>query len=1112
MALHVHVRSHPQQLVSELCDLLAVPPQTPFTQDLVAVPTRGIERWLTQQIATGLGERIPGGGICANLAMPSPAGLLDEVITSLPDFVASRQAWEGAQLLSSVMGILDTYQHEPWLRVVARYIESGATNRLGNTQRYRASLRIARLFATYARYRPEMVRRWHQGLDVGADLRCVTTDQAWQPRLWRLLREAIALPSPPELLPEVLQPIRDGSVRLEVPERIGVYGLTAIDPLELEVWDALAARRDVHLYVLNPSPALWNQIGARGPRVREGLSTVLRSSDSTSSLAHHPLLKSWAQESRELQMALGDRGAPLSRPPSDHVEPSHLLAQLQSDVRHNRAPTRTKYSDDRSVQIHVCHGDRRQVEVVRDAILHILAADPSLEPRDVVIMTPDLSGFAPLLEASFFVPSSDDELEDEPSQGRTGIGLPDLRVRLADRAPSATNPLVRFAATVLDLVASRLEAGTVRELIALSVVRRYFNIDDETADALAAVIDDAAVSWGINADQRTEWGAGAHEDRTWRRGLDRALAGVFYSDDPVRLVGTLTPLSGVEGTDAETIGLLAQIIDRIEEVRKLLRPERSFAEWGPAIAAAVRLLAAPGWDEQWQWGQLERLLAQSFPTPAVGETSPTIGAAEARLAIRPWTNDTPSPLHFRTGDVTVCTLAPMRSIPYRVVCLLGMDDHRFPRAPRTDGDDLLVGDERVGDPERGAEDRQMLLDALLAAGDYLVVTYSGRDHLTNAVYPAAVPIVELEDLVTDMVGEKRMSSVVTPHPLQPFSEDNFVPGTLGLAGPWGFDRLQQQGAEAMRTPHPGGLPRIVLPPPDDGQPELRLEDLIAFLDHPARYFLRSRLGFRIPERGEIKDDTVPTRLDPLAEWGVTNRMLNGMLAGHRLDDLARSERGKDAVPPANLGDHGLGSAYGRARNLWSAIEEIDYDPSRHLQVTGSVRVGGRLLEGSVTADPVRSRITVVTPSRLKGKHRLQAYTRLVFLSVVAPSQPWTAILVGRSPKDNTEWSVRVGPLGDDTRQRLEDLVSLHDEGFSRPLPLPVETSYVWRRKLGSGEDRALREAKGEWEGRFPEWGDPSYRLLFPDLERIESLVSTEFPSLAHRLWSPILPTLREKAV
>lgn len=1137
MALVIHVGSHPDRLVAELCEMLASPPADPFAREVVAAPTRGIERWLTQRIASGLGRIGTGDGICANVEFPSPRRLVREIMSAVPDLAAAMDAWSGPALTATVLAVLDEHVDEEWMWMLARFIEGPLADPvadLGNDRRLRAARKIAGLFGRYDRRRPGMVRAWLDGRDVDPREEALSGTDAWQPRLWRLVRERIGIPGMAELIPSALAPIRDGSAGLDLPERIFVYGLTAIDPLDLSVLDAAAVHREVHLYALHASPALWRQTGRRLATRPVAQAPPDRASDPTAGLARHPLLRSWAQESRELQFVLAARGitGKLSPPEQAGRPPAGLLARLQHDIRSNRSPIPfampggpDSRASDRSIQIHVCYGPRRQVEVLRDAILHLFAADDTLEPRDVVIMTPDLATFAPLLEAVFLretaynLPDPPDRIDD----GTTGTAsLPDLRLRIADRAPAVTNPLVRFAATVLDLAGSRLEGGAIRELVAMPVVRRLFGIDEETAERIAGLIDDANVRWGLDADHRVEWAAGEVADHTWRRGLDRALAAVFYADSSVRVVDAIAPLSGVEGQEADPAGVLAQIIDRIVAVREILGKPRPLSEWAPAIAGAVRLLAAPDWEDQWQWSGLERLLDESFPAAGRGSGDPLIRTAEARLLVDDWSRDVPSPLHFRTGDITVCTPAPMRSVPYRVVCLLGMDDQRFPRSGEVDGDDLLVDNEIVGDSDRGAEDRQLLLDALMAAGDYLIVTYSGRDELTNAEFPPSTPIAELRDLVKEMAADTGSTSLVTHHPLQPFSESNFRPGALKVPGPWGFDPAQLDGAITIHHRR-GPRPVPFLPPSPDAEmfSEIQLDDLQRFLEHPAREFLRRRLGFVIPARGEIPDDSMPTALDPLSEWKVTDRLLAGLLKGHSIESLEAHEQAGDTLPPGLLGLRALEKARDRAVTLSRAAVSAGHDPAGGRQYTGSVLIGGRgcLVEGSVEADPAASRLDVVTPSRLKGKQRLRVFLQTAFLSALAPQHAWYGWLLGRHLRGDKLWSVKIGPLPGDSRRRrveaerlLARLVGLYVEGLEAPLPMPCETSFEWQRKIGSDRRIAESKARQAWEtDRFsPEGKDPANEFLFHDLAEMSALQLSSFPANAERLWGPILPLLREK--
>jgi exodeoxyribonuclease V gamma subunit len=541
MTFLVRVAAHPDPLVSLLCEELATPVDGVFSREVVAVPTRGIERWLTQRIASGLPGFGMGDGICANVEFPSPRRLVRDVLLTVPTLEESVTAWQDPELTAHVTASIDANLDEPWMRLLARYLGADEPER-SSPSRLTAARKISRLYSAYARRRPDMIRSWAVGDDVGSDSEPLPDGDLWQPRLWRSLRERVGVAALPELMPAALDPLRAGVVGLDLPQRLAVYGLSAIDPLDLLVLQAIGQHRDVHLYVLHPSPALWDAVRAlTGASKNDAL--VARADDDSEALANHPLLKVWGRDSRELQLVLAD-SALSAKPVEEPAGASgSLLGRLQGDIRDNRAPViapdlcaAVECGADRSIQIHVCHGARRQAEVMRDAVLHVLAADDTLEPRDVVIMTPDLETFAPLLEAAF--PSTESDTVD---------GLPDLRLRIADRAPAVTNPLVRITADLLSVADGRLEAGVVRELIARPVVQQRFGLETDTTSELIRLIDDATIAWGLDSAERETWGAGTNDERTWIRGLDRIMAGVFYADDRVRVVEDTAPMDGDRG-------------------------------------------------------------------------------------------------------------------------------------------------------------------------------------------------------------------------------------------------------------------------------------------------------------------------------------------------------------------------------------------------------------------------------------------------------------------------------------------------------------------------------------------------------------------------------------
>ncbi len=521
---------------------------------------------------------------------------------------------------------------------------------------------------------------------------------------------------------------------------------------------------------------------------------------------------------------------------SEHVDHHHevehgtgtLLAHLQADVRADRWPAGAPLPDqederprldenDRSVQVHACHGRARQVEVLRDAILHLLDEDPTLEPRDVIVMCPDIETFAPLIQATFGageVFEDDDELEALPADVRP----PDLRVRLADRALRQTNPVLAVVARLLDLVDERLTASQVLDFADQEPVRRRFGLDDDDLARIERWVAASGIRWGLDATHRAPFKLGGLAAGTWRAGVDRLLVGVTMTEDEQRLFHDVLPLDDVDSGAIDVAGRFAELVDRLQRALDGLSENKPIDAWGTAIANAADALTATTERNSWQRAELDRLLGdvvdEAGPT-----TSTSLAPAEVRALLAERLKGRPTRANFRTGHLTICTLMPMRSVPHRVVCLLGMDDGVFPRKSPRDGDDLMLVDPHVGDRDARTEDRQLLLDALLAATDQLIVTYTGNDERTNLVRPPAVPIGELLDVIDRTVrtdeGRAR-ERVEVRHPLQPFDPKNFIVGELVPERAWSFDPVTLNGAQALTTERAPAAPFLQGPlPPSD---------------------------------------------------------------------------------------------------------------------------------------------------------------------------------------------------------------------------------------------------------------------------------------------------------
>ena len=712
------------------------------------------------------------------------------------------------------------------------------------------------------------------------------------------------------------------------------------------------------------------------------------------------------------------------------------------------------------------------MEVLREAILHLLAGDTTLEPRDVIVMCPDIETFAPLIQATFGSLFDAEDAADIPAEDLRRV---DLRVRLADRSLRQTNPVLGVVAQLIDLAEQRLTASQMLDLAGSEPVRARFRFDDDDIARIQDWIVESGIRWGLDASHRGEYKLEAIPAGTWRTGLQRVLLGVAMSGSGRELYGRVLPVDDVESGAIDLAGRFAEFVDRVGVALEALRGPNTVAGWADALAQAADALTATSHRDSWQRQELRGMLADIVAEAGGAAERIRIGLSEIRALLRHRLAGRPTRANFRTGHLTVCTLVPMRSVPHRVVCLLGLDDGAFPRRSPRDGDDLLLDTPHVGDRDPRAEDRQMLLDALLAAQDRLIVMFSGNDERTNAPLPPAVPVGELLDAVDrTAVAPDGLASerIVVRHPLQPFDPRNFLAGELVADGPWGFDRSSLEGAIALSRGRNEPAPFLAAPLPAIDSSRLALEDLVAFSERPVRAFLRQRLEISLSDSDDEVEDGLPVDLDGLERWQIGQRLLEGVLAGVEPNVCIRAEIARGSLPPGQLGLPVI-------KRIWPQVEAVaacarGYADEEPRSVGINVRLGDETsLTGSVSG--VRGNVLLgASYSRLNPRHRIAAWVRLLALTAADPDQPFEAVTVGKAPydSDGNLAVARIAPLGPDAATRsqralgaLGRLVELRDRGLRDVLPIPSATAAAYARAASTGTDPEAA-AGSAWTTRF----------------------------------------------
>src|SRR5271165_6053843 len=1030
MPLHLHRAERTDLLADGLGALLSDPLPDPFAEELVLVPARGVERWLSQRLSHILGAGQRADGVCAGVAFRSPGSLIAEITGTVED-----DPWSPDAMTWPLLETIDASLDEPWCRILGRHLghfHTGDEAELRRGRRYAVARRLAGLFASYARQRPQLLIDWLDGNAQGLDI-----DLHWQPELWRALVECIEADPPHIRHQKTVARLREGPS--DLPARLSLFGHTRLACTDIELLQAVSTHHSLHLWLPHPSDALWrNLAGSHG--------AIPRRKDTSHRDVGHPLLATLGRDLRELQRSL-----PADVQTDEYLagqgQANTLLEWLQSDIAANavRREGRKLATNDRSVQVHSCHGPARQVDVLREVLLGLLQDDPTLEPRDILVMCPDVETYAPLIVADFGL---GDVVHGAHPAHR-------LRVKLADRSLVQTNPLLGLASQLLAVADGRVTASEVLNIAEAPPVRARFGFTDDDLESITRWVRQANIRWGFDQDHRRPY----HVDfvhNTWRFGIDRILAGVAMSDDAHAWIDNTLPLDDVSSNRVELAGQLAEFVCRLKQASDSLSGALPLRDWLAALNYGITLLTRINDSDAWQTSQMQREFAEVLQQ-AGSRLYTSLRLPDIRALLDQHLAGRPTRANFRTGTLTVCTMVPMRSVPHRVVCLVGLDDGAFPRIGVVDGDDVLARDPVTGERDIRSEDRQLLLDAICAATEKLVVTYTGADVLTGEPRPPAVPLAELLDALDQTTSQKTIGDrVVVRQPLQPFSIRNVTPGALGLPTPFTFDRtalVAAKAAAAQRHPRPGFITGALTEPPTA---DVALAEMLAFFRDPVQGFFKA-LDYTLPAEVDGLQDAMPVQLNALEAWSVGDRMLGDLLRGAPLQWAREAEWRRGTLPPGRLGwreatkiSDGAGAIAALARRFRDGVkqaQDVDVD-------LGS----GRRLTGTVT-DVYGDRVVSVTYSKLTGKQLIQAWINLLTLTANYPAREVTAVCVGRSTDDTAAARALTSPR--DSKAVLQDLVALYDAGRREPLPLPPRTSFAWAAARHAGRDPRFK-GNSEW--------------------------------------------------
>jgi exodeoxyribonuclease V gamma subunit len=1111
-----------EQLRAAVFQWLRNHPLGALEPEIFLVQSNGVAEWLKIALAEE-------NGICAAARVALPARFLWDAYRGMlgRERVPPISAFDKGPLTWRLMRLLPTLLSDPVFTPLRHFLADGEAER-----RLQLAERLADLFDQYQVYRADWLDDWAGGRDqlrnARGDVSPLPEDQRWQGQLWRAV---IADVEPHErglgratVHTEFVRACAAGEEPLgSLPRRVVIFGVSALPFQTLQALASLARHTQVLLAVPNPCQYYWGDIIEGRDLLRSAhRRQQLRNGQDLGQIpleelhAHsHPLLASWGRQGRDFvrmldefdeaaqaaaALADGDAVAPLRVDLFSEGEGDTLLTQVQAAVREllplSEHPHTPPADDDRSIEFHVTHSVQREVEVLHDQLLQMFAdAEHSgrpLRPRDVVVMVPDIDTFSAAIHAVF------------AQYRRTDVRY--IPFEIGDVNDRSVNPLLVALEWLLRLPQQRCRQSEVRDLLDVPALAARFGLHEDDLPTLGRWIEGAGVRWGLDQQHRSGLGLGpAGEQNAWIFGVRRMLLGYASGvggDNGGSFAG-IEPYAEVGGLDAALAGSLAQLVEALLHWRAVLAESRSPAEWGVQARALLAAFFKSGEEgDRLTLAQLDDALNKWLNTcegAGYEEAVPLAVLREAWLGLM----DEPTLNHqFVSGGVTFCTLMPMRAVPFRVVCLLGMNDGDFPRrAPKADFDLLAQpGMARPGDRSRRDDDRYLMLEAVLAARDKLYISWVGRNVRDNSEQPPSVLVSQLRDYLVNgwQLGKDGLHARTTEHALQPFSRRYFEDGgLLTYAREW-----REAHGDATDAGESTALPPYEI----DEKFRLKLGQLHNFLRQPVRYFFRQRLGVMFGEAALVGEDEEPFSLNALERYLLEDTMLDDADTPEELDQVydkltQRAERlAREGVLPIGLigqqYQHQLVQALVPVRVAWLTLRQ-------HYELPAPKVALNRVLAGVPLddwIDQLRSNGTETVwlaqmSSRVADKQGKPRGDKLIAmwlrqLAVSVAGMQVKGILVARDA------IVTMNPLPPEAAEEaLRELVCLWRDGMNRPLPTACKTALAL---VQEGDPRATYDGGFDIDG---ERADLCLARLWPDFAALSA--EADFDDVSRALYGPL---------
>lgn len=977
-------------------------PNDPFASQQIIVPNLDTARWF-KLFAAEKNE------IAANLECLLPAEWLwrqiRKIYPDLPEILPSDlqpMKWTLFELLSEP-------EQRKKFEQLDRYVMNQPEERRVQAL-YQMAGQIASVFDEYLVYRPDMIIQWQQG-QSGKE------DEKWQAELWRLLNTRWKnfgnkkRKNRAELYQEVMTKLSDQS--LETDDSIYLLNPGLMPLPIIKMLKKIGEISDLYLYQIKVSM-----------QSKENLNELIQTTGREQERVDEVISYLETNEVVDLQFEISN-GSPLQ---------SIQCSILEGDPVHEISPENGKID---GIEIKSCHSQLREIEVLHRFLLEKFEEDDSLRPDDILVATPDLDSYRPYIKAVF--DQSDDDLPNIPyhagySHRNTETGIERTLIRL------------------LNVVDSRFEFSDVMDLLMMKPVYQSYGISESDCHKLKGWIEENHVVWGMDANHRKEFDQPEAELQTWssavRRGwfgnLLGGQAGEFHQN-------TLLFLSIRTTNDQEIWAAFSGYLNTLNEMRKELKRKRTCREWCSWLMSKMELLFDVHSLQSIEWQRVIRLIDQIHEQVSVAECKEHVPYAIFRSELNAMIDRQKASGALFSRGVTFSSMVPVRSIPFKVIALIGLNESTFPRKQTTPDFDLMAQNPLPGERNRKNEDRNLFLESIMAAGEIHYCSYIGQSPVDNEKIPPSTIVSEWVGILSGASGVES-ESIIERESLSGFSRSNFKSKK-------NYSEVYLQTAKNIQADN-NAIPGLKLDQPiplEESDEPIILDDLVRFYNNPIQWFLQKRFEVSLREPDREKDEF---NLDNLEYHLHFQRIFGWVLNGMSDQQIHEYLVDSGSVPIGWGGQREVLDLRKKAQIAISEMKAGDLNPEE-VSINISLGVGDEEIEGGIISYS-KNRFVDVNPSGLSGKTAIRSWIPHLCVQLSSEFKEKSSMLFCDLKKGEPKL-LFFKPV-DDPERMLNDLIDLYRKGLAKPQPFFPKSLYRYEERHRGGKDDAFAKAASVFEG------------------------------------------------